>query len=64
MSICSCGRSPTGLCIGWHNLTNEEYNIQKSLYNNVSIVDQDYKKNLAVTEEEEEAWNNLSKQQK
>jgi len=34
------------------------------LYNNVSIVDQDYKKNLAVTEEEEEAWNNLSKQQK
>jgi hypothetical protein len=22
---CGCGRSPTGKCIGWHNLTNEEY---------------------------------------
>jgi len=22
---CSCGRSPTGKCIGWHNLTEEEY---------------------------------------
>ena len=22
---CTCGRSPTGLCIGWHNLTEEKY---------------------------------------
>jgi hypothetical protein len=22
---CGCGRSPTGKCIGWHGLTNEEY---------------------------------------
>jgi hypothetical protein len=22
---CGCGRSPTGKCVGWHNLTNEEY---------------------------------------
>ncbi len=22
---CSCGRSPTGKCIGWHRLTEEEY---------------------------------------
>ena len=22
---CSCGRSPTGRCIGWHSLTEEEY---------------------------------------
>lgn len=22
---CSCGRSPTGKCIGWHNLSEEEY---------------------------------------
>lgn len=22
---CGCGRSPTGSCIGWHSLTNEEY---------------------------------------
>lgn len=22
---CGCGRSPTGKCIGWHSLTEEEY---------------------------------------
>jgi hypothetical protein len=22
---CSCGRSPTGLCIGWHSLSEEQY---------------------------------------
>jgi hypothetical protein len=22
---CGCGRSPTGNCIGWHKLTEEEY---------------------------------------
>jgi hypothetical protein len=22
---CGCGRSPTGDCIGWHSLTEEEY---------------------------------------
>ena len=26
---CTCGRSPTGDCIGWHKLTEENY--QKSL---------------------------------
>lgn len=23
---CGCGRSPTGKCIGWHGLTEEQYN--------------------------------------
>jgi len=22
---CGCGRSPTGKCVGWHNLTEEQY---------------------------------------
>lgn len=22
---CGCGRSPTGKCIGWHGLTEDEY---------------------------------------
>ena len=22
---CGCGRSPTGECMGWHSLTEEEY---------------------------------------
>jgi len=26
---CKCGRSPTGKCIGWHGLSDEEY--QKKL---------------------------------
>ena len=24
-ATCQCGRSPTGNCIGWHRLTEEEY---------------------------------------
>lgn len=22
---CGCGRSPNGLCVGWHNLNEEQY---------------------------------------
>ena len=29
---CSCKRSPTGLCIGWHNLTEEKYKERKKKY--------------------------------
>ena len=25
MAECGCGRSPTGQCIGWHGLSEEEY---------------------------------------
>ena len=25
MSKCGCGPSPTGLCKGWHGLSDEEY---------------------------------------
>jgi hypothetical protein len=25
MADCGCGRSPTGQCIGWHKLSEEEY---------------------------------------
>ena len=27
---CGCGRSPTGQCIGWHALTEDEYKQKKS----------------------------------
>jgi len=27
---CGCGRSPTGFCIGWHGLTDEEYRAKLS----------------------------------
>ena len=29
---CGCGRSPTGKCIGWHKLTEEEYLVKKTQY--------------------------------
>lgn len=30
---CGCGRSPTGKCIGWHKLTEEEYQTKLAEYN-------------------------------
>ena len=32
MSDCGCGRSPTGKCVGWHNLTEEQYQEKKAAY--------------------------------
>jgi hypothetical protein len=29
---CGCGRSPTGNCIGWHSLSEEDYNKKKAAY--------------------------------
>ena len=31
---CGCGRSPTGKCISWHNLSEEEYQEQLKEYKN------------------------------
>ena len=36
MSKCSCGRSPTGLCVGWHSLTEEKYEDRKKKYEELS----------------------------
>jgi hypothetical protein len=30
---CTCGRSPTGSCIGWHKLTEEQYKKSLEHYN-------------------------------
>ena len=30
---CTCGRSPTGSCIGWHKLTEEQYKKSLAHYN-------------------------------
>ena len=29
---CGCGRSPTGKCIGWHGLTEQEYQVKLEEY--------------------------------
>jgi hypothetical protein len=30
IGTCGCGRSPTGDCIGWHGLTEDNYLIEKN----------------------------------
>ena len=32
MMPCGCGRSPTGECVGWHSLTEDEYKKRKDAY--------------------------------
>ena len=32
MADCGCGRSPTGKCMGWHALTEEQYQEKKAAY--------------------------------
>lgn len=34
---CGCGRSPTGKCIGWHGLTNEQYQAKLDEYNKKNL---------------------------
>jgi hypothetical protein len=29
---CGCGRSPTGNCIGWHGLTEEQFQVRLAEY--------------------------------
>ena len=32
MSKCGCGRSPTGMCKGWHGLSQEEFEAKLAEY--------------------------------
>ncbi|MEL0006444.1 MAG: hypothetical protein VW686_03835 [Luminiphilus sp.] len=42
MADCGCGRSPTGQCIGWHKLSEEEYQEKlKQLEENMKEQDDD-----------------------
>ena len=36
---CGCGRSPTGYCVGWHSLSEEE--LKKAIEDNSSKMPQD-----------------------
>jgi hypothetical protein len=33
VGTCGCGRSPTGDCVGWHGLTNEQYKVKLNEWN-------------------------------
>lgn len=32
MSECGCGRSPTGKCVGWHAVSEEQYQEKKAAW--------------------------------
>ncbi len=32
VGTCGCGRSPTGNCVGWHSLTQDEYDARLEDY--------------------------------
>lgn len=36
---CGCGRSPTGDCIGWHKLSEQEYQAKLAEYNETQATD-------------------------
>jgi len=36
---CGCGRSPTGKCIGWHGLTNEQYDARIKEYEKKQLME-------------------------
>jgi|TARA_B110001454_G_C12517654_1_gene349651 hypothetical protein len=36
---CPCGRSPTGICVGWHKLTEEDYKKKKEKYDQLTEYD-------------------------
>ena len=55
MSACQCGRSPTQLCIGWHNLTEEEYQKRKKEYEQLD--EEKKKKKYDELKEEEKKEN-------
>ena len=49
---CGCKRSPTGKCIGWHRLTEEEYEVKLAGYNDIKQQLDIAKKRLEVAEAE------------
>jgi hypothetical protein len=49
---CGCKRSPTGKCIGWHRLTEEEYEVKLAGYNDIKQQLDIAKNRLEVAEAE------------
>jgi hypothetical protein len=34
---CSCGRSPTGKCVGWHNLSEADFLVKKNAWDEKQV---------------------------
>ena len=39
---CGCGRSPSGSCVGWHRLTEEQYQELYKHYQETNEIKRDY----------------------
>jgi hypothetical protein len=55
MAKCTCGRSPTGDCVGWHSLPEDLYNHRKMLW-----LEEELKRDAeleAYTKQAQELWN-------
>ena len=48
---CACGRSPTGRCVGWHDLTEEQFERLISLDNFRRATDDEVQEYLASRED-------------
>jgi len=38
---CSCGRSPTGNCVGWHALSDEDFQVKLKEYQEKEIKEEE-----------------------
>jgi hypothetical protein len=47
---CGCGRSPTGDCIGWHNLTEDDFRVSLAEYEAKQDADSKIFKNIIGNE--------------
>ena len=47
---CGCGRSPTGDCIGWHGLSEDEFRQQLAIYEDAALAKAIAEETLTATD--------------
>jgi hypothetical protein len=52
---CGCGRSPSGRCVGWHNLNEEQYKFMFELYETMQYISPTHNPEQDWTVEERQA---------
>jgi len=52
---CGCGRSPSGRCVGWHNLNEEQYKFMFELYESTKYISPTHNPEQDWTVEERKA---------
>ena len=55
MSKCTCKRSPTGMCNGWHRLTNEDYEVTvKTKLSERAYLNLSYKRSFSLNNDQKQ----------